>query len=186
MKLNIHLLSHPLIQNLSSATNNSSYSYNILNQYSKYLGLFIIYETIRTWTKIHKLTIKTTKQKKDLIIIDPKESYTIIFNNLNYVNMFQEIQLILPKLDLKLIEQNNNNNRKQLNFSQDNRQKILIAHYQMDLSYIRDIIDNLHDINNFKLEQIRIACVECKTSQLIQLGEIYSNLTIYTTNIVDK
>ena len=186
MKLNIHILSHPLIQNLSNITSNSSYSYNIVNQYFKYLGLFIIYETIRTWTKIHKLTIKTTKHKKDSIIIDPKESYTIIFNNLNYVNMFQEIQSILPKLKLKLVEQNDNNNQKQLKFFQDTKQKILIVHYQMDTSYIKYIINNLHNIYSFKLEQIRIACVECKTSQLIQLGELYSNLTIYTTNIIDK
>ena len=182
MKLNIHLLSHPVIQNLSSMTKNSSYSYNIMNQYFKYLGLFIIYETIRTWTKIHKLTVKTTKQKKDSIIIDPKESYTIVFNNLNYVNMFQEIQSILPRLKLKLIKQND----KQLKFSQDTRQKILIVHYQMDIPYIKYILNSLHNIHKFKLEQIRIACVECQTSQLIQLGETYSNLTIYTTKIIDK
>nr|YP_009502056.1 uracil phosphoribosyltransferase or UMP pyrophosphorylase [Porolithon onkodes]ASB29658.1 uracil phosphoribosyltransferase or UMP pyrophosphorylase [Porolithon onkodes] len=182
MKLNIHLLSHPIIQSLSSMTNNSSHSYNIMNQYFKYLGFFIIYETIRTWAKIHKLTVKTTKEKKDSIIMDPKESYTIIFNNLNYVNMFQEIQSILPRLNLKLIEQD----AQQLKFSQDTRQKILIVHYQMDISYIKYILNNLHNIHNFKLEQIRIACVECQTSQLIQLGETYSNLTIYTTKIIDK
>jgi len=185
MKLNIHLISHPLIQNLSSMTRNSSSSYNMMNQYFKSLGLLIIYETIRTWTKIHKLTIKTTKKEKELIIIDPKESYTIIFDNLDYVNMFQDIQFILPKLNLKLIEQKNDKNYTLFKSSPNIYHKILILNYKMDAKFIKDLIENLIHEYNIKLEQIRLTCIECKTDQLILLSKLYNNLTIYTTKIID-
>ena len=182
MKLNIHLISHPLTQNLSSITKNNSSQYNILNQYLKYLGLFIIYETIRTWTIIYKLQIKTNQKKKEIIIIDPKESYTIIFNDLNYVSMFQEIQFILPKIDLKLIEYKN---KKELNLSSSPHHKILIVNDKMDITYIKDIIENLKQTYSINLDQIRLTCIECATTQLIKLSEAYSNLTIYTTKIID-
>ena len=185
MKLNIHLISHPLIQNLSSITRNSSPSYNIINQYFKSLGLLIIYETIRTWTKIHKLTIKTIKQERELIIIDPKESYTIIFDNLNYVNMFQDIQSILPNLSLKLIEQKNETNNVLLELSPNIHHKILIISYKMDTNLIQNLLKNLINKYSIKLEQIRFTCIECRTDQLIQISKLYSNLTIYTTKIID-
>ena len=185
MKLNIHLISHPLIQNLSSITRNSYSSYNMRNQYFKSLGLLIIYETIRTWTKIHKLTIKTTKKEKELIIIDPKESYTIVFDNLDYVNMFQDIQFILPKLNLKLIEQKNEKNYTLFNFSPNIHHRILIVNYRMDTKFIKNLIEGLIREHNIKLKQIRLTCVECKTEQLIQLSELYDNLTIYTTKIIN-
>ncbi len=156
-----------------------------MNQYFKSLGLLIIYETIRTWTKIHKLTIKTTKRKKELIIIDPKESYTIVFNNLNYINMLQEIHSILPKLNLKLIEQKNEKDHIPFKFSQNLHEKILIINYSLDIPFIKNLIDSLVYKYNIKLEQIRLTCIECRTNQLLQLSKLYSNLTIYTTKIID-
>lgn len=182
MKLNIHLISHPLTQNLSSISSNISSQYSILNQYLKYLGLFIIYETIRTWTITYKLKIKTNKKKKDFIIIDPKESYTIIFNNLDYISMLQDIQFILPKMDLKLVK---HKNKEQLNLSYNDHHKILILNNKMDVIYVEDLIEKLKYTHNINLNQIRLACIECATAQLIQLSEKYSDLTIYTTKIID-
>ena len=182
MKLNIHLISHPLTQNLSSINRNISSQYSILNQYLKYLGLFIIYETIRTWTIIYKLKIKTNQKKKDFIIMDPKESYTIIFNDLNYISMLQEIQFILPKMDLKLVE---HKSKEKLNLSYNTHHKILIVNNRMDVRYIKDVIENLKYTYNIDLNQIRFACIECATTQLIKLSEQYSDLTIYTTKIID-
>lgn len=182
MKLNIHLISHPLIQNLSSISSHISSQYSLLNQYLKYLGLFIIYETIRTWTITYKLKIKTNQTKKEFIIIDPKESYTLIFNDLDYVSMLQEIQFILPKMDLKLIK---HKNKEQLNISYNTHHKVLIVNNKMNVTYIKHLIENLKYTYNINLNQIRLACIECTTNQLIKLSERYSNLTIYTTKIID-
>ena len=182
MKLNIHLISHPLTQHLSSINSNISSQYSILNQHLKYLGLFIIYETIRTWTITYKLKIKTNQKKKNFIIIDPKESYTIIFNNLDYVSMLQEIRFILPKINLKLVK---HKNKEQLNLSYNTHHKILIINDKMDVIYVDDLIKNLKHTYNINLKQIRLACIECATNQLIKLSEKYSDLTIYTTKIVE-
>ena len=182
MKLNIHVISHPLTQNVSGIISNMSPQHNIFHQYLKYLGLFIIYETIRTWTIIYKLKIKTNRKEKDFVIIDPKESYTIIFNNLDYISMLQEVQFILPKTDLKLVEHKNKN---KLNFSSNTHHKILIVNDRMDVTYIKDLIKELEYNYNIHLNQIRLACIECATTQLIKLSEQYNDLTIYTTKIIE-
>jgi uracil phosphoribosyltransferase len=157
----------------------------MINQYLKSLGLLIIYETIRTWIKMHKLTIKTTEQEKEIVIIDPKESYTIIFDNLKYVNMVQEIQSILPTMNLKLIEQTSNRNHLLLELPANMHHKILIISYRMDTSLIENILKGLMNKYSIKLEQIRLACIECRTDQLIQISKLYSHLTIYTTKIIE-
>ena len=182
MKLNIHLISHPLTQNLSSISSNISSQHSRFNQYLKYLGLFIIYETIRTWTITYNLKIKTNQKEKNFIIIDPKESYTIIFNDLDYLSMLQEIQFILPKMDLKLVK---HKNKEALNISHNTHHKILIVNDKINVIYVEDIIENLRYTYNIKLNQIRLACIECATTQLIKLSEKYSDLTIYTTKIID-
>ena len=53
------------------------------------------------------------------------------------------------------------------------------------IPYIKYLIESLNNTHNIKLEQIRLACIECKTNQLIELSELYSNLTIYTTKIIE-
>ena len=182
MKLNIHLISHPLTQNLSSISRNISSQDGRLNQYLKYLGLFIIYETIRTWTITYNLKIKTNKKKKDFIIIDPKESYTIIFDDLDYISMLQEIQFILPKMDLKLFK---HKDKEPLNISCNTHHKILIVNDEINIIHVENLIENLKYTYNINLNQIRLACIECATTQLIKLSEKYSDLTIYTTKIID-
>lgn len=187
MKLNIHLISHPLIQNLSSIVKNKVLPSNITNQALKYLGLFTIYETFRRWIKVYRLTIKQIQYKKEIVITDPKESYTIIFNDLYYLSMFQEIQLLLPKINLRLIESNEvstiNNNlslSKHINLST----KIIIVNYKIDTYYVQYLIDHFINKKNININQIYLICIICHTNQLTQLSKQYDNLNIYTTQII--
>lgn len=187
MKLNIHLISHPLIQNLSSITKNKLLPPNITNQALKHLGLFIMYETFRKWIKIYKLTIKQIQSKKEVVIIDPKESYTIVFNDLYYLSMFQEIQLLLPKINLRFIESNQisiANNSQSLFQNITLSTKIIIVNYKIDVYYIQHLIDYMINIKNIHINRIYLICIICCTDQLIQLSKQYNNLTIYTTQII--
>ena len=187
MKLNIHLISHPLIQSLSNTASNLSLPTNIINQAIKHLGLFIIYETIRKWIKAYKLIIQTTQSKKYINIIDPKESYTIIFNNIDHLNMLQEIQLLLPKVKLELIKNQETYNKDDTFPTLNNNHlhhKIIIINFYMDEQYIKNLIHHLVTKQKTRINQIYITCIKCTTNQLIQLSKTYQDLTIYTTQII--
>ena len=187
MKLNIHLISHPLIQHLSNITKNPVLSSNITNQALKHLGLFVIYESLRKWLKIYKLIIKKTTGQKEITMIDPKESYTIIFNNVRYLSMFQEIQLLLPKLNLQLLTNQDIysiDKKKSVCSDLNLSTKIIIVNYEMDIDYTQNILNYLIKTSQINIHQIRLTYIACATNQLVQLSDIYNNLNIYTTNIV--
>ena len=192
MKLNIHLVSHPLIQNLSNIADETLIPQNVNYQASRHLGLFMMYETIRKWIKIYNLTIKQIECKKEVVIIDPKESYLIIFNDIKCFSMFQEVQLLLPKVDLKLIDGKNleANTKKALDPTLKRitlYTKVVIVNYDIDIEYTTNVVNLLKQNNDIKLHQISIICIKCATNQLIQLSEnnVYKDLTIYTAKIVD-
>lgn len=191
MKLNIYLLSHPLIQNLCNVADESLTQTKINNNTNKLLGLFIIYETIRKWIKVYHLTIKQVRLTKEKVIIDPKESYIIIFNNLNLLSTFQEIQSLLPKINLELIKEdeiNENTICQLIHPTQKNRlyTKIIIVNYEIDINYVSKLVDLLINQRNISIDQIYLTCIKCKTNQLIELSksELYKNLAIYTTKII--
>jgi len=136
---------------------------------------------------VYKLTIKQIRGQKEIVIIDPKESYTIIFDNLNYLSMFQEIQLLLPKVNLKFIQNNEISriNNKVSPFENiDLCTKIIIVNQNIDVYYIHNLINHLITKHNTHVNQICLTCITCATDQLIQLSEQYNNLHIYTTKIV--
>lgn len=187
IKLNIHLISHPLIQNLCNTRNNILLPSNITNQITKYLGLFIIYETVRRWIKVYKLTIKQIESNKEIITTDPKGSYTIIFDNINHLSMLQEVPMLLPKVDLRLItthEINNIHTNKALLTNLNLYTKIIIVNDEINTEYTKKIIKLLITEKKIDLKQIYLTCITCTTDQLIQLSKLYNNISIYTTKII--
>ena len=189
MKFNIQVISHPLIQYLSNTSTNSSMAFNIRNQATRYLGLFILYETLRKWITVYQLTIKQIKLKKRISLLNPKESYLIIFNNLNYLNMFQEIQLLLPKVNLQLAQYKNISimNIDSIKCSNTLNEKIVIVNEELDTDYVKDLINSLVNKKGIKINQIYLTCIKCTTNQLVQLGENkrYKDLHVYTTQIIE-
>lgn len=185
MKLNIHVISHPIVQNLSSLTINRSFTSNINNLVLKQLGLLILYETIRNWIKTYKLTIKKISYKKEITIINPRESFIIISNTLQYLSLIQDIQFILPNSKFKLIEDNNHINFNQLSKLDDNA-KIIIITYKITLKYILNLLDYFLHKKNIQIYKIRLICIKCETDQLIEISKKYNKLNIYTTQIINN
>ena len=193
MKLNINLISHPLIQHLSNTANNSIMIKNQNNQSAKYLGLLIIYETIRKWMRNYELNIKLVKSLKTVSIIDPKESYTVIFNDLGHLSMCQEIQIVIPNTNLNLIHNHDikilkSNHQTDHSTSNKFNNKIIIINDKLNIDYIQNLISVLIEQNNFQLNQIRVICISCETDKLIRISEnkLYKNLEIYTTKIINN
>ena len=192
MKLNIHLTSHPIIQNLSNLSNKSNVKQTTTSPLSKYLGLLLMYETLRKWIKTYHLRIKHIDSEKELIIIDPKESYTIIFNEIDCLSVFQEIALILPKVNLELIKNNEIETdylekRESILNSINLYTKIIIVNYNMNIKYIEVLIQFLIKTKKMPFHQIFLTCVKCTTTQLIQLSEdkLCKNLNVYTAQIIE-
>lgn len=188
MKLNIHIISHPIIQNLSHVASDSIAT-SKTNQVSKHLGLLIIYETIRNLLKVYKLTIKKITCKKEIVIIDPKESYTLIFNSLHLLTLFQDIQSLLPKVDLQLIK---NRELEELNRDEEIlknihiKTKIIIINNEINLKYLKKLMNSLVNSRKVQLHQIFLTCIRCEATQLIQISkdQFYKDLNIYTTQII--
>lgn len=191
MKLNIHLMSHPLIKHFSNVIINNRFKTNNNNNYQilKQLGSLITYETIRNWLKTHTLIIKKIKNTQEIIMIDPKESYIIIFNELKYLNFLQDLEVLIPTLSLQLIQQNeiNKDNSCIKKFHNINAYtKVIIINYNINVEYIINLLNCLTNYNNIKIEQIRLTCIQCDTNQLISISQEYANLNIYTTKIINN
>lgn len=191
MKLHIHNISHPLIQNLYNITNTSLRPNAITIQANKHLGLLMIYETIRKLIKVYNLKIKRIKSNKEITLIDPKDSYTIIFNDLKHLSMVQDVQLLLPKINLELINKKDLDLIKQTDSSLkivNLYTKIIIVNYDINIQYINDLIHLFTEKDSIQANQISIMCIKCTTNQLLQLSEneLYKNLTIYTAKIIKE
>ena len=187
MKLNIHIISHPIIQNLSSIIINQTSKSNINNNLSlKQLGLFLLYETIRNWIKTYKLTIQQISHKKEITIADPKESFIIISNTLKYLSLIQDTQFILPNSDLRLIEDNihhkNSFELPEINLNT----KIIIITDKIKPKYILNLLNYFLYKKNIQIYQIRLICIQCKTDQLIEISKKHKQLNIYTTKIINN
>jgi len=189
MKLNIHLMSHPVIQHLSNTIIDKKFKSDNTYQTLRQLGLLITYETIRNWVRTYKLTIKQIEKEKEVVIIDPKESYLIILNDLESLSLLQEIQLLIPKIKLELIykydigEKNQYINKLQ---SVDSYTKIIMINHKIEVGYVINLLDYLTKNNNIKTNQIRLTCIECETNQLLAISKKYAELNIYTTKITDN
>jgi len=189
MKLNIHLMSHPVIQHLSNTIIDKKFKSDNTYQTLRQLGLLITYETIRNWVRTYKLTIKQIEKEKEVVIIDPKESYLIILNDLESLSLLQEIQLLIPKIKLELIykydigEKNQYINKLQ---SVDSYTKIIMINHKIEVGYVINLLDYLTNNNNIKTNQIRLTCIECETNQLLAISKKYAELNIYTTKITDN
>ena len=189
MKLNIHLLSHPIIQNLSNTIRPQLLSSSITHQNLRQLGLFIIYEATRNWLKTYNLNIKQIKNKKRIHIIDPKESYLIIFNNLKQLSFLQEIPILLPQATLQLINKNDiePHNQQTIELPAINSYtKVLITCHEINIEYIDNLLYYLNNYNNLQTNLIRLICIKCTTKQLVALSKKHNQLHIYTTQIIQN
>lgn len=186
MKLNINLVSHPIIQSLSSIAVNKSFPPNIMHQILKQLALLIGYEILRNWIKIYRITIQQTQAIKTISMIDPKESYVFISNEITWLTFFQDMQLILPDCKLQLI-QHQDITGANIAFTKCKEikahSKIIIINHNLDAEYILKILHRFVTQYQMNIDQIRIACITCKINQLVKISNQHSKLHIYTGKI---
>lgn len=190
MKLNIHIISHPIVKHLYSLTEQETTS-NIQNQWLKQLGLFLIYETIRNWLTTYSIAIKQIHNIKKITIIDPKESYIIIANTSVNLSFIQETQYLLPKSHIKLINLHNRNFNQQLNknfFAKKTNfhyTKAIIMTNKINVDFTLATINHLIDETNISINNIRLTCLNCETHKLLDISNVYPLLNIFTTSLIN-
>nr|WCH56222.1 hypothetical protein [Calliblepharis sp.] len=191
MPLNIYIISHPIINKLSTdiiyseKKDNQLYTH-VYNQ----INFLLIYELLRKWIKIQNLYIKDIDYIKEISIFDPKESYLLFTNLENCCDIINNLKTIIPKL--YLIHTYTNENKENYikihpNFNYDiKNNKIIIMEKILNNYSIINFIDNL--INKYQITStsIKIICIACNNNILKVINNKYSTLEIYTTKIISK
>lgn len=187
MKLNIQLMSHPIMQSLTELTISDKKGVNTQDSIVKNLGLLIIYETIRNWIKVYKLKIKRIRLHEEITTTDPKESYIVIINSLKYFHYFHEIQNLIPQINFQLIQENEISEKSTVlsDYVKINQYtKIIIALRKLNTEYVTSLIDCLIKNKNINFDKINLISIICTKDQIIKLSQKHSHLSLYTAKIL--
>lgn len=184
MRLNIYLISHPIIKQLSLAIINTKLNNKQIYQYdAKLLGRLLIYETVRKWITIHYIYIKNIDSQKELYKFDPKESYRILANLVECADIVSDINTILPQMCLQHVNSNNHNKNSYKYINIIKKEKIIIIEKFLNNYSIIRLLDYLLIEKKVQVSQIKIMCITCSNTICEYLGNKYQSLEIYTTKM---
>lgn len=189
MPLNIYLISHPIIKQLSYEITKTEDNTEIIKHHNyKKIGVLLIYETIRTWIKLQNIYIKQIHSIKEICLFNEQESYTIITDLAESYHIISEAIILLPNASLchiSLIDKEEiiyNN----LNNLITNGKKIIFIQQSLNNYFLIQILDYLLLKKHIKISQIKIICILCNNKIIEKIGYKYPNLNIYTTKIQKK
>lgn len=188
MKLNIYLLSNPILKILSQyAINNSNKQNNVILPEEKLLSFLIFYESTRKWIHIEKLYIKKIKSIKTLYTFESITSYYLITNLKQTYSMLESIKQLIPQLIIFHIDSHN--------ISEEYIQKDLFSNVNNHIIIFEKFINNYNIIDylnlitkkyNILMTQITILSFSCHNKILDKIAQKYPKLNIYTTEIINK
>lgn len=188
MPLNIYIVSHPIVQQLSSQIMNPTLiPPNMYNESYKQLGSLMIYEVMRRWMTIQNIYIKQIDHIQTICTLKREESYIILTDLVDSYNFVTDALNLIPRVELKHIsfkQKLNNINKVTINTNGNKQQKIIIINLYIDNDILIKFLDYLTIEKHVKINQIKIICITCKHQLLEKIGNKYPNLNIYTTKIL--
>nr|YP_010338425.1 uracil phosphoribosyltransferase [Bangia atropurpurea]UNJ18375.1 uracil phosphoribosyltransferase [Bangia atropurpurea] len=177
MQLQINIASHPLIKHWSGILENHNNPGTILRTACSEIGKWITYEIMREWLVIETISLEPEKTI-DLISSDYKYIIVII---MPYGFILAEgARALLPTANIALVSYNNNIEK--IEDQLDSFTKILVLDLFLNEIIISTILEELVT-KGALLKNIKIACLECGSSELNKLGKKWSALEIYTTKV---
>lgn len=191
MRLNVYIISHPIIQKISSQARYSVNPQAIYHNYHAFYPLhtFLIYELLRKWIKGYTIYIKCIDFIKELYIFDTQESYVIITNLMNCGNIVSQINYLLPKVYVQHINFNQKmaENMNDRYFSESiintiKNNKIIIMDNSLTSS-VMQLLNYLVIQKTIAVTQIQIVCISCNNKILETIADKYPSIKIYTTKI---
>ena len=190
MRLNIYLISHPIIQKLSTQIRYSISTYSQTRTNYRLLQkiyILLVYEVVRKWITINTVYIQNIDNFTELNLFNSQESYLIITNLMNCGNIIHDLNDMLPKSYIQHINLNRENiiddnclDHEITNIIQET--KILII-YNVLTKSIRKLLDYLIQQKKIQIAQIKIICITCSNKVLEVIADKYPLLNIYTTKI---
>nr|QCI04042.1 hypothetical protein [Antithamnionella ternifolia] len=189
MKLNIFLLSHPLIKIFTKYIQSNQYSeinQNITKSTYKYLGNFLMYEVLRKFLIIQNLYINKLDHVKEISILDYQQKNYILSDIIANFEMLTEIEQIIPQIQLKHINLSQTNTWQKINLQNiNNKTNIIILDKFIKNDNIVKLIEYLNKVENINTKYITLACITCTNKILEKISLEYTDLNIYTTHIID-
>nr|YP_009391338.1 uracil phosphoribosyltransferase [Dipterocladia arabiensis]ARW59482.1 uracil phosphoribosyltransferase [Dipterocladia arabiensis] len=190
MLLNIYLVSHPIIKLLSNSIItpkiNQKHTY-YLDYNHKYIGLFLIYETMRKYIDIQSMYVKKISYLQEINLLNNKKEYYIITNLVNTYHAIGDLQILIPNIKIINIDYNKqilkNKIEQEINPINKN-QNIIIFTNILDENWTIELINYLITIKNITPKDIHLTCITCYNRILEILGKKHPNLNVYTTKII--
>nr|QCI05465.1 hypothetical protein [Crouania attenuata] len=200
MQLNIYLLSHPLIKQISSSILDIKYieslthinTTSLKEYYSKTLGIFLIYESMRKWINLNKFYLKKLNQVQEIYIVSPKEKYIMITDIIKNYQIIGDIKIMIPEIQFIHLNSEYINTHSHL-FNEEIKKYNISIHTNIILlqtllndHVILKYINILKSKSNVMTKKIHILCFTCNNKILDRIGQIYPELNIYTTQIINN
>ena len=185
MKLNIYVISHPIIQILHNQNNENHIVKALEIKNKSKIMLFLIYEILRKLIDINNIYICKLNHIQKLSIMNSQQENYIITNIINNYNLLQEIYETFPQTNIIHYHINNNysnliNNIKNLN---EKTNIIIMEQFLMEDNIINLLKYIKNDIK-IKEKQITIVCITCTHQILEKISQYYNAINLYTTNII--
>nr|WCH54830.1 hypothetical protein [Hypnea edeniana] len=192
MTLNIYIISHPIINTLSSQIIYSIQENNKINEsvYNE-MNFLLIYELLRKWIEVKNIYIKNIDYIKEISIFNPNESYTLFANLEKCYNIIDNLKILIPKLSIihtYTYKDENCNTKICYHYNQEKKlknSKIIIVEKVLNNNSIINFVNELINQYNIQIASIKIICIACNNKVLELINKKYSNLEIYTTKIIN-
>nr|NP_053964.1 hypothetical protein PopuCp169 [Porphyra purpurea]P51354.1 RecName: Full=Uracil phosphoribosyltransferase homolog [Porphyra purpurea]AAC08240.1 ORF198 [Porphyra purpurea] len=177
MQLQINVASHPLIQHWSGILENNNNPGTILRTACSELGKWITYEIMREWLVTETVSIK---DNTTISLISNHYKYIIVIIMPYGFILAEGARALLPTANIALVSYNNSIDN--ISDKLDSFTKILVLDLFLDEIIMTSVLEELIKKGAI-LNNIKIACLECGSSQLNKLGQKWSTLEIYTTKV---
>lgn len=192
MTLNIYIISHPIINTLSSQIIYSIQENNEINEsiYNE-INFLLIYELLRKWIEVKNIYIKNIDYIQEISMFNPNESYTLFANLEKCYNIIDSLKILIPKLSIihtYTYKDRNYNAKIYYNSNQEKKlknSKIIIIEKILSNNSIINFVTELVKQYNIHITCIKIICIACHNKILELINKKYSNLEIYTTKIIN-
>nr|UAD85696.1 hypothetical protein [Gracilaria edulis] len=184
MKLNIHVIIHPIIQQLAYKliyTKSQKNSQNYDDE--KTLGMLIMYEIFRKWLTTNNIYIKKVDILQEKLLSNELNRYLIISNIIENHNILSNIKKILPQTDFKHISLEKKNKLYNWNPKISMKKIIIFEKFLQDYK-IMTTIKNLEEKNKINLTNVKVVCITCNSKILYYIARRYPKINVYTTKIV--
>ena len=176
MKLNIYVISHPIIQILN-------HSNNIKNEPK--VILFLIYEILRKLIDIKNVYIHKLNNVQKLSVMNSLQENYIIANLVNNYNLLTEIYDTFPQTHITHYNINDSDGNIIKNIQNINEKtNIIIIEKFLAEDHIINLLEYMNHNINIKEKQITIACITCTNQILEKISKYYNEINLYTTNII--